>query len=569
MNLQPGDILRGHYQITEQLGRGFYGQTYLAQDLHLPGKPRCVVKQLQPALNSQLVRQQAEDYFEQEANVLQILGIHNQIPQLLAHFEENQEFYLVQEFINGQDLSKELKDRKRFNENQVICLLEDVLAVLMHVHQQGVIHRDIKPSNLIRRQDGKICLIDFGAVKEIVALSVNDQGQTILTKPIGTPGYVSPEQEKGKPNFNSDIYSLGVTAIEALIGKIPEKDSRTDEFIWHTGLQINPKLKAILTKMVLKNTTNRYQSALEVYSELQTLRNYSTTRVNHFPRLFPLLGVGVVVVALLVILIPRIFVAKGDQVFNEANELFNSGQYEKAAEAFDKVLELNPNDYEALIRQGNAYIKLKEYTKSLNACEKAIQIKQNEAYAWNCKALALQNSQQYEAALAAHNTAIQLNAKSAVFWNNRGDTRLKSKQYDKAIADFDNAILLDDKSDKDKSSVYLYNRGKALYESGKYLEAIASFDDAINLNQNYHYAWTGRGNALRLSEQYEKSVAAYDRAIQIAPKDYESWYSKCLSLEKLDKIDEAIESCNQAIQIEPKNPAAIDAKQRLEKKQGR
>lgn len=488
--------------------------------------------------------------FKTEVSILYKLCPHDQIPQILADSGENHECYLVFQFIEGNNLSQEISEGKCWSEAQTISFLQSALNVLSYIHQKGVIHCNIKPSNLIRKSDGKIVLIDFDSTQR------------------GTEGYIPPEQRDGQPRICSDFYALGITAIQALTGKSPEslqRDAKTNELIWREGIKVKPELAKILNKMVSHNFQLRYQSATEVLKDLSDLGKRKISYI----RLFSVLGVGVVVVALLVILIPRIFVAKGDQVFNEANELFNSGQYEKAAEAFDKVLKLNPNDYEALIRQGNAYIKIKEYTKSLNACEKAIQIKQNEAYAWNCKALALQNSQQYEVALEAHNTAIQLNPKSAVFWNNRGDTQLKLKQHDKALADFDNAILFDDKSDKDKSSVYLYNRGKALYESGKYEQAIASFDNAINLNPNYHYAWTGRGNALRLSGKYEESIAAYDRAIQIAPKDYESWYSKCLSLEKLDKIDEAIESCNQAIQIEPKNPAAIDAKQRLEKKLGR
>lgn len=570
-NLNPGDIIGSRYQIIEELGRGFYGQTYLAKDLHQPSRPSCVVKQLQPMLNAQQVWQQATERFDNEAKTLEILGIHNQIPQLFAHFEENQGFYLVQQLIEGQDLSKELKQRKRLNEDEVIRLLQDVLEVLIYVHQNNVIHRDIKPSNLIRRQqDGKICLIDFGNVKEIVVLSVNAEGQTFLTQPIGTPNYTPPEQAIGKPNPNSDIYALGVTAIEALIGKIPEQ-LHTGEFTWEEGVNVSPRFKAILNKMVLKDAKKRYESALLVYSELHTLKS-SIKNPLTLPRLFALMGVGAIVGGLIAFLIPHLVIARADRIFNQANELFDSGEYQRAIQFYEEVIKLNPNDYQALINMGNAYSNLQQYPESLKVCEKAIQIKSNEANktdgvnvdeakAWNCKALAHKNMQQYPEALEADNKAIKLTAKPAAgFWNSRGDTQLKLKQYDKAISDFETAILLDE-----KDPLNWFNKGTAFFKAGKYAEAIPYFDRAVNIDPNYHYAATGRGNTLRFLQKYEESIAAYDRAIQIAPKNYEAWYGKCLSLEKLGRNEQAIESCNQAIQIDPKNPAAIDAKQRLQK----
>ncbi len=569
-NLNPGDIVGTRYQIIKELGRGFYGQTYLAKDLHQPSRPSCVVKQLQPMLNTQQVRQQATERFDNEAKILEILGIHNQIPQLLAHFEENQEFYLVQELIDGQDLSKELKERKRLNEDEVISLLQDVLEVLIYVHQNNVIHRDIKPSNLIRRKkDGKICLIDFGNVKEIMALSVNPEEQKNLSESLAT-AYAPPEQVLKKPKFNSDIYALGVTAIEALIGKIPD-ELHTGEFACEEGVNVSPRFKAILNKMVLKDAKKRYESALLVYSELHTLKS-SIKNPLTLPRLFALMGVGAIVGGLIAFLIPQLVIARADRIFNQANELLNSREYQKAIQLYEEVIKLNPNDYEALINMANAYSNLQQYPESLKVCEKAIQIKSNEANktdgvnvdeakAWNCKALAHKNMQQYPEALEADNQAIKLTAKPASgFWNSRGDTQLKLKQYDKAISDFETAILLDE-----KDPLNWFNKGTAFFKAGKYAEAIPYFDRALNIDPNYHYAATGRGNTLRFLQKYEESIAAYDRAIQIDPKNYEAWYGKCLSLEKLSRNEQAIASCKRAIEIDPQNSAAINALDRLEK----
>ncbi len=165
-----GKTLSGRYYIVKHLGGGGFGQTYLAEDRQLPGNPLCVVKQLKPQATDPLTLQVSQRLFDREAQVLYKLGKHDQIPQLLAHFEQEQEFYLVQEFIEGHELKQELAVGKQLNENQVMTLCGDILKILEFVHQQEVIHRDIKPSNLIRRkQDGKIVLIDFGAVKQVSA----------------------------------------------------------------------------------------------------------------------------------------------------------------------------------------------------------------------------------------------------------------------------------------------------------------------------------------------------------------------------------------------------------------
>ncbi len=262
------DILAGRYEITKQLGGGGFAITFLARDLLQPSKPPCVVKQLRPNhTNPRVV-----ELFEKEAAILERLGKHPQIPQLLAHFNENQNLYIVQEFIEGQDLSKEIVPGKKLSEGYVTKLLQEVLEILCFVHQHGVIHRDIKPQNLMRRrQDGKIFLIDFGAVKELASLMVNAQGQLISSIVIGTPGYMPNEQKNGKPCLVSDLYALGTTAISALTGILPfdiQEDPLTGELIWRNQAQVSDHLADVLTKMVRRHHTLRYLSTAEALEAL-------------------------------------------------------------------------------------------------------------------------------------------------------------------------------------------------------------------------------------------------------------------------------------------------------------
>lgn len=275
VNLPSGTMrLGGRYHIVSYLGGGGFGQTYLAQDVHLPGQPQCVVKHLKPKLTDAISLETAHRLFETEAQVLYKLSDFSQIPRLLAHFEEQQEFYLVQEFIEGDNLGKELVPGQRLSEAQTIALLHDILEVLVYIHHHNVIHRDLKPSNLIRRRkDGKIVLIDFGAVKQLTT-HIQIHGHSTQTIAIGSPGYMPTEQMSGKPRFCSDLYALGMIGIQALTGLHPKslpEDARTGEMIWRDRVEIQPRLGDILDTMIRYDFRQRYQSAVEVLADLRPL----------------------------------------------------------------------------------------------------------------------------------------------------------------------------------------------------------------------------------------------------------------------------------------------------------
>ena len=286
-----GATLSGRYKIVKHLGGGGFGQTYLAEDLQLPGNPICVVKQLKPRSTDPFTLKTAKRLFDREAQVLYQLGHHEQIPRLLAHFEQEQEFYLVQEFIEGHDLRQELPSGKRFSEIQAIEFCQEILKILEFVHQQGVIHRDIKPSNLIRRkQDEKIVLIDFGAVKQVSVQGMDSDGQTSLTVAIGSPGYMPNEQLSGRPQFCSDIYAVGMIAIQALTGVSPNQlpeDPKTSEILWrdqwlhdtlYQQVQASSALAEVLDKMVRYDYRQRYLTAAEALQALeQLIQSYSSS----------------------------------------------------------------------------------------------------------------------------------------------------------------------------------------------------------------------------------------------------------------------------------------------------
>jgi serine/threonine protein kinase, bacterial len=289
-----GKLLDYRYKVIRVLATGGFGETYIAEDTKRPGNPVCVVKHLKPASNDLKLFDTAKRLFQSEAETLEKLGSHDQIPRLLAYFVEHQEFYLVQEFIEGHTLSEELVPGEKWDESQVTLLLYEILSILEFVHQEGVIHRDIKPDNIIRRRsDHKLVLVDFGAVKQLrggvgyPARGTIIGGQVSATVAIGTPGYMPTEQGQGKPRPNSDLYALGIIATQALTGIAPmdlQEDLNSGEILWQHLTSVSPEFAVILNKMIRYHFKERYQNASQA---LQVLHGLASVREKSEYRLVP------------------------------------------------------------------------------------------------------------------------------------------------------------------------------------------------------------------------------------------------------------------------------------------
>jgi serine/threonine protein kinase len=281
-----GDLLDKRYQVIQVLSTGAFGRTYIATDTLLPGAPKRIIRHLKPSENNPNLLLFIQQAFWQETKILETLGQHDQIPELLAFFADEQGFYLVQEFFSGQLLSNLLTTnqnrQKSWNEIQVIQLLREVLHILNFIHTQGIIHCDIKPNNLIKRADnGKICLLDFGAIQPIYRPESN-QNQEQVNFNIPPSGYVPAEQLAYQPRQNSDIYALGMIAIQALTGIHPTQlkiNSDTNEISWQHLAYVSNQLANILNKIVRYHYQERYQTAAEVLQALDRLDNLETLPV--------------------------------------------------------------------------------------------------------------------------------------------------------------------------------------------------------------------------------------------------------------------------------------------------
>ena len=598
MDTLLGQILAGRYRILSALGGGAFGQTYIAEDLQLPDNPQCVVKQFKPQTKDPQTLETARRLFDTEATVLHRLGKHDQIPRLLAHFEEEGEFFLVQDFIEGEPLCEELKKGKSLKETEVIKILEDILTVLAFVHEQNVIHRDIKPSNIIRRfYDRKLVLIDFGAVKQVSNQVVNE-GFTVA---IGTPGYMPSEQLAGQPRPNSDIYALGMMAIQALTGILPSQipqNAQTGNPLWRHQVSINKILGDIIDKMVCYHFIERYQSAGEVLLDIAKVQdflaqetemkrdsindsipltlpphtstvsqNYSTqspastvsqqtvidipiapSKNKKISYIFAsIIVAGVMVVGLL-------FVPRTNNL-TAANKFLDAEKPEEALTVADKALAQNDRDAQAWKIRGDALFLLERYESALSAYQKASQLAPNNAKYWTNQGETFYILQRYEDALKAHNKALQLEPNNVGALNKIGLAFIGLKNYQNALDTFEKAREI-----KPNDPEAWENRGLALEYLQRrqdaqraYEEALASYNDALKLKPKNLQSRINSGRILNKLQRPEEALKVFDEVIVMKADFFPAWINKGNTLMLLRRPSEAINAYDKALKIRPKS----------------
>jgi len=422
-----GTILGNRYEVFYHLGGGGFGQTYLAKDTTVPESQWCLIKQLKPTSNPLYVSNlsKAQQLFDREIEVLKGLGHHDRIPSLLDFFTETKERYIVQEFVDGHELSKELEENPKFSEAQILIFLKSILEVLDFVHSREYIHRDINPSNLIRRrQDKQFVLIDFGAVKQI-ASAIESIGETGTR--IGTNAYMSREQERGRPKLCSDIYSLGIVAVQAFIGSLPSIDEDTNEVDWQRQRQASVDFANLLNKMICERPIDRYASAAVALEEVNKTISQLEPKIIEEAINQPT---------------PCKF-DYSDYWYTEANTLKNVyGYHRQAIYLYDKAIEIQPHHWKAWFNRGITLRYLVRYTESAKSFEVAIEINSKLPKLHFQKGWSLMADGNFLAALNSYNLAIQLAPFYSPAWLHKGIALYKLERYDEASEAYDEAKRL-------------------------------------------------------------------------------------------------------------------------------
>ncbi|HEY9799392.1 MAG TPA: tetratricopeptide repeat protein [Leptolyngbyaceae cyanobacterium] len=567
-----GQLLDGRYEIVQVLGEGAFGKTFLAKDIKRPGHPQCVVKQLSYSSKDPQALEAARRLFKAEAETLEKLGQHDRIPTLLAEFEYNHEFYLVQQFVQGYTLNQEIQPNQRWTEEQVIKLLTDVLPILAFVHGQGVIHRDIKPANIMRRtSDSNLVLIDFGAVKEID--SQISPAQLDPSVAIGTAAYMPVEQFQGFPKFNSDIYALGMICIQAMLGlpsnqltKLVGNNSNSiNNNSWRKQANISPALGDLIDKMVIFDWRQRYQSAVEVLNDLSKIIQRSE---NHSPqptiisqnnapptykppssvKLPILLGIVGLIVAggIGFIVYNQLPQVKAEAPYKQGLKNLEAKDKQGAIKALTEAIEINPQYAEAYYQRANAHFQSANFQRAVEDATKAIELKSNytEALTRRCAAyILLQAPQKAEEDCTK---AISFNPKYADAYLNRANARRNLGNKEGALTDFSELININ-QSDPD---AYISRGVLYLQQFKDYDKAIADFNQAMRLASNNPkvaaIAYDGRGNALAAQEKLPAALEDFNKAIENKQDFAQAYFNRGLINAQLGNKQEALEDFEKA-----------------------
>jgi serine/threonine protein kinase len=610
--MPPGYLLRNRYRIERRLAAGGFGETYIAIDEDYPNQRRVVVKHLKPQSNDSALLETARRLFDTEGVTLANLGDKSdRIPTLYAYFEEDREFYLVQEWIEGQTLTQELGTRK-LSEAQTLEIVREILVVLCEVHSRKIVHRDLKPDNIIRRsRDRQLVLIDFGAVKAVrqtTLLATND-AQSVA---IGTEGYMPSEQARGYPTSASDIYAVGAIALQCLTGKLPRTlfDQYALEWRWRHLCTVSDRVATILTKMVAERHLDRYPNAMEAIQAIDpllapvapspitpTIQSQPTPQPPAQPQqpippqvslptikapdpavqapvgkqtarlnfdkwaIWTCAGLmGLLVVSILVdrSTTPAVDPPSASQTSESTDvasieQKLKNGDYRGALAEYDRAIELKPEDSNLYNNRGLLkHEKLEDYPGALADYDQAIKFDDNSAIAYENRGfLKHQKLDDPQGALADYDRSIKIDDNSAIAHNNRGLLKYEKLQdYSGALADYNQAIKLDE-----DDAITYNNRGLLKHEKLQdYQGALADYNQAIKLDSKYVLAYGGRG-LLRHEklQDYQGALADYDRAIKLDSK-YVIAYSNrgLLKHEKIKNYQGALTDYNLAVEIDPK-----------------
>ncbi|MUG92405.1 tetratricopeptide repeat protein [Scytonema sp. UIC 10036] len=584
MTQETKGLIVGRYQLVKEIARGGFGVTYLAQDIVSSNSP-CVVKKLNPQ-NADI--ETAKILFQREAQTLNFLQRNQQIPKFLNYFEEGQNYYLVQEYIQGQSLDKLLE--RRWEKQKVINFLQEMLFILNSLHKINIIHRDIKPSNVIRRdEDKKFILIDFGSVKQLEQqdLSLKSGQQLVTHTMIGTPGYAPTEQMDGRPSFNSDIYGLGMTAIHLLTGIHPRdlKRDEQDNVKFPKGVEPDDKLSKILTKMVHFSTERRYQTVDEVIENLSEITvqangvvknwtpNLPETKINVTPvsitqndrTLLPsqiwfkpwYTAIGLLAISLFVIFIEFLihpFIRPFYYLY-QGNRLLDLRQPEAASEEFENIIAIAPNSFEAWKGRGDSLFSLGRYPGALSAYEKALFYKPNDLKTLNSKGRALYKLQKYQETLETYEKVLKLDPNNAEGWSGKGIAYMSLRQYKEATNAFQKLRQIR----PDIPNIW-YEIGLAVEpfqgaQTAKeyFKEALWLYNNFIKKHPDALIELSDRGNVLQKLNMLPEALDSYEKALKIDRNFYEALFGKGNILFRMGKYEESLLAFNQASQIRPQD----------------
>lgn len=583
-------LLRNRYKVIKLLGKGGFGRTFLAHDTDNLNE-RCVVKQLTFQSTNAWMKQKAIQLFEGEAQQLQQLGTHPQIPALLGYFEDEGCLYLIQQYIEGKNLKQLLEHQGPFSGEQIEQILLNLLPVLQYIHERGVIHRDIKPDNIMHIPGtGKYVLIDFGVAKPIP-----DPAKELSGTVLGSPGFAPFEQMRlGIATPSGDLFGLGASCFYLLSQTSPSTLATELGYSWleswysYVSQPLSPLLRQVLSQLLQKEASNRYQSAeaalkalsrtvptpgasatatalpkastlplpMQVQNSLEASlpptkvvessvdrrskpfifylapqSNTTSLQKDSSPRMSRKV-VGSVLFTLTLLGGIGYVVAQGLQ----------SAVSPKAI----TVAEVN-RQVQGHLQQGDQKFAQGDYQRALREYAAAIQKDPENAEAHFNSGITKRRLNDLKGAIAHYTTAIRLKPTSVDAYNNRGLVRSELGDKLAAIADFTEAIRLN------PQHVQAYNnRGTIYSEVGKKQAAISDYSQAVQIDAQYYEAYFNRGIVQSDLGNTKAAIADYSQVIRLNSKYAQAYNNRGIAYVNLGNLKKAIADYTQAIRVDPK-----------------
>ncbi|MCC0177591.1 tetratricopeptide repeat protein [Waterburya agarophytonicola K14] len=608
--LRIKQVVGGRYLIASYLGGKSGVETYLADNLHRQYQSPCLIKQIELPNIHGSGKVKIERRFAEELSILERLGYHDQIPQLWDHFEENEEFYLVQEYIQGENLAQKI-EQQNLSTLEVVRILASSLSVLNFIHQNRIIHRNIKPSNLMIRSDNRqVVITDFGILMDIK----NPPNVTIdSSRQEDKSNYWSPEQIAGRPTINSDLYALGMSAIEALTNIKPAtivRNKQTGKLLWAQNLQIDRRLVKIIDKMIDLDLGQRYPSAEKALRDLQKINvldraskqpRKSSNRITNrlkTPKLKigTFLAIGILGVICLLGSIEFAFpTVRPIYYWYRGNSLLPK-EPQAALDIITKAIDLKPESTIAWSGRGDALYSLQRYPEALEAYAEAARLDKTDWQSWKKQGDTLYKLERFPEAIALYDRALALEKDSGQLYNHRGKALYELTDYESALMMQQKALEIDR-----LNAVFLSDLAKNLIKLGKYYDALTALNrvqvsqpynmklwqdkaivlEALNrpqevaqvdfeVTRNYNKilkqqpqnqkVWLSQGDFFAVRQMYSQAIQSYQQAVKIQPNFYQGWLALGKTLAQTEQNESALSALDRALDIRPNSYLAWQAK---------
>lgn len=548
---KPGDKIGGQY-LVHKVFMGGMSEVYLSLDIK--GFLPFALKTFQL---SKIKERRFFDLFYKEATTWIALENHPNIVRcFFVDIVDSLPFMFLEWVSSHEWRGLSLRDWLRYGPldlRQAIDFIIDICRGLVHVSykQPGLVHCDLKPENILIAQGRLAKIIDFGLAKVVNYIDIskpslrykfnkNQQTQKIGNV-VGTPLYMAPEQWRGEGiDVRTDIYAVGCMLYELLTAKFTYFGDTLDDIrIQHEKAPVPTLTKEfpcwvndLLFYMLAKQKNDRFENVTLL---LDQLSQYYIQQFGEKPK--------------------DIFYGKTFEAidYNMRGLSYHKMKYyDKAAEEYNRAINLDPSYILAYINRSSNYNKLKNYNKALTDCNYAINLDPSIAFFYANRGLIYFKMNKFDQAISDFNQAIKLDPHDANTYNLRGNYYTQIQCYKEAIANYNQAVSINN-----TNSEFYYNRGTVYAALKCYGEALSDFTNAICFNPFFSESYLNRGNIYYTLQKYEEAIQDYSQTIDLDPTQTVAYFNRAQIYDEIELSDKAMSDYTYVI-IQNKEPKNIN-----------